>query len=137
MRVLQIPVNGTWTVYAACSERGDCPLLDFFEEHENQLQANIEGVYALLQHVAVNGPPRNANLCHQLRGDIWEFRKGRIRILYFCHGGKVVVCTHALVKSTRAIRNAEIERAESVLNEYREAVANNSLQIDQEMENGE
>lgn len=75
-------------------------------------------------------------MSHQLRGDIYEFIKGRIRILYFYHRGQIVVCTHGLIKQSKKIKNAEIERAEAVMQAYRAAVSGGTLEILEEEEDG-
>lgn len=129
MYVRRLPLEGIWTVYAACSDRGDCQLLEFLEGLGPNLEATADQVWALLGHVAQSGPRLNSNLSHQLRGDIYEFIKGRIRVLYFCERGRVIVCTHALIKKKQEIGNAEINRAEEVMRIYRDALQRNTLEV--------
>ena len=67
----------------------------------------------LLESVAAAGPPRNTDVSHQLRGEVYEFIQGRLRVLWFYDVGRVVVCSHGLVKQSRKTPPAEIERAEA------------------------
>ncbi len=52
---------------------------------------------------------------HPLKGGIHELRarhgRVRYRILYFWHGSTVVVITHGIIKKSRAVPEAEIQRA--------------------------
>ncbi|MGA9851307.1 MAG: type II toxin-antitoxin system RelE/ParE family toxin, partial [Gammaproteobacteria bacterium] len=92
--------------------------MEFLESLGPNLKRAGDGLWALLNHVSTHGPLLNSSLRHQLRGDIYEFIKGRIRILYFCDSGRVIVCTHALKKQRRSIGNAEIKKAEKVMTAY-------------------
>lgn len=137
MRVRRLPLQGTWSFYAACTPRGDCQLADFLENLDDRYRKSADGLLSRFEHIAKTGPSRNASWCHQLRGDIWEFIKGDIRVLYFCHEGKVIVCSHALIKSSQKIKKADIDKAEAAFNAYSEAVRNGSLIVDEENEDGE
>ena len=72
----------------------------------------------LLERVAQAGPPRNDVICHKIQDDIWEFIKGRLRVFWFYDQGRVVVCTHGLVKSTQRTPKSDIERAVHVKELY-------------------
>lgn len=142
MYIRRLPLEGVWTVYAACSDRGDCQFLEFLEGLGPNLEAAGDKLLALLEHVAQNGPRLNTNLSHQLRGDIYEFIKGRIRVLYFCERGRIIVCTHALIKKKQEIGNAEINRAEEVMKTYRDALQRGTIEVlddanDEDDDNGE
>lgn len=129
MYIRRLPAEGAWTIYAVCSDRGNCALLEFLDGLGSNLESTVDGLWALLQHVAENGPRLNSSLSHQLRGDIYEFIKGRIRILYFCESNRMIVCTHALVKKRQEIGNAEISRAEEIMRVFREARDRDAIEI--------
>jgi phage-related protein len=76
---------------------------------------------ALLERVAESGPPRNVDISHSLRGDVWEFSQGSLRILWFYAHGRVVICSHAFAKKGRKIPAGEIAHAQRTCDEYRAA----------------
>lgn len=84
----------------------------------------------LLDRVASNGPPRNTDISHQIEQEIWEFIKGRIRVLWFYDRGSVVVCTHGFVKDSRKTPKREIESALRVRQQYFAAKRANAIQIE-------
>lgn len=129
MKLRRLSREGKWQVLAACTERGNCPLEEFLCNLAPNFESSLRGILALLDYVAVNGPPRNVELSHQLRGDIYEFIKGRIRVLYFLERDRVIICTHGLVKKSQKIRGVEIERAEAVRRAYRTAVAMGKVEM--------
>lgn len=86
----------------------------------------------LLEMCAVSGPPRNTEISHKIRGEIWEFIKGRLRILWFYDQGRVIVCTHGFVKRTKKTPKQEISRAERIRRDYLAAKDNNMMTIQEE-----
>lgn len=90
--------SGAWEVLAVCRERGDCELLEFLEAPGQRYERDADRMLALLERVAMNGPPRNVDVSHSLQGDVWEFIQGSLRVLWFYGDGRIVVCTHALAK---------------------------------------
>jgi phage-related protein len=124
-----IVCRGAWTVLAMCSDRGDCELLSFLGGLDGDLVKQGDRMLGLLRRrVAEHGPPHNDEVSHKLDGDVWEFIEGRLRVLYFCEGGKVVVCSHALLKKGRKIPRADIERAQRLCDAYREASRSGTLE---------
>lgn len=110
MRLEQVGA-GRWTVLAVCSERGDCPLLEFLAGLGGDLARDGRRMLALLDRVAAGGPPRNVEISRQLAPGIWELIQGRLRVLWFYDEGRLVIATHGFVKKTRKAPAAEIERA--------------------------
>jgi phage-related protein len=102
---------GAWTVLAVCTERGDCPLLDFLAGLGGNLAKDGRRMAALLDRVAAEGPPRNVEVSHQLAEGIWEFIQGRLRVLWFYDEGRLVIASHGFVKKTRKAPASEIGRA--------------------------
>ena len=122
-------------MFAACTERGDCPLEEFLGSLGRQFESSLNGMMAMLDYVALRGPPRNMELSHQLRGAIYEFIKGRIRVFYFYGRGREIICTHGLVKKSQKTKSADIEYAEQVRLAFRTAVAAGKLKILNEEDN--
>jgi len=117
---LRVVRAGLWRVLALCHERGDCELLEFLDGLEQRHLKDRDRLLALFQRVADTGPTQlSDSLSHSLQGDIWESIQGNLRVLWFYDKGKVVVCSHALIKRGRKIPPGEIRLAQQRCNEYR------------------
>ena len=137
--ILRVIRRGQWSLLAVCNERGDCPLLDFLYEGSTPTPFGFRPrgplakqkirMLVRLATVAETGPPRNAEICHQIAEDIWQIELGRVRILWFYDEGRIVVLSHGFLKSTQKTPEAEKSRARSALKEYREAKARRRLKI--------
>ena len=60
-----------------------------------------------------------------LRGEIWELRPLRNRVLFFGHNGNEFVLLHHFIKKTQKTPQAEIDQAEKRMNDFIERDANN------------
>jgi phage-related protein len=109
--------SGQWKVVAACRDSGKCELLDFLKDVPENMQAWKDGILLLMARAA-NDPmgPKSLSkeVCHDLGDGIWEFIRGRLRVLWFEHEGHVVVCTHGFVKKSQKTPASEIDRAKRV-----------------------
>lgn len=128
---LRIVRRGRWTVYAVCTERGDCPLLSFLQEGEPKgWQSKEKGrMLARLASVAEDGPPRNAEACHQVDDEIWQLEQGRVRVLWFYDEGRVVVLSHGFLKSSRKTPEREKRTARAALKRYRDAKRRGEIRL--------
>lgn len=84
----------------------------------------------LLSFVAEQGPPHNVEVSHKIAGEIWEFIAGRLRVLWFYEGGRLVICTHGFVKRTRKTPAGEIERAQAAYEAYQAAKKSGRLNVE-------
>lgn len=132
MRVRRLSCQGTYTVLAACDNRGACTLLDFLEGLDANFGKDQARMLALLERVAMGGPPHNTDISHKIEDDIWEFIQGRLRVFYFFDEGKVVVCTHGLVKKTQKTPKNDIKIAVRVREQYFAAKRQGNLVIEEE-----
>ncbi|MDY7093438.1 MAG: type II toxin-antitoxin system RelE/ParE family toxin [Acidobacteriota bacterium] len=119
-----------WRVLAMCTERGDCPLLDFLTSLEGQLAKDGRRMLRLLARVASLGPPKNTEISHQLDPGVWEFIQGRLRVLWFYDEGKLVLCSHGFVKKQQKTPRAELERAKTMRRRYLEAKRRGNLRVE-------
>lgn len=120
---------GKWTVLAVCTDRGDCPLLDFLTGLSGDLARDGRRLLALFERVAAEGPPRNVEVSHQLAEGIWEFVQGRLRALWFYDERRLVIVTHGFVKRTRKTPSTEIERVVVQRTAYHRDRRRGSIQI--------
>lgn len=118
-----------YTLHAACDDRGNAQLLDFLEGLGSNLRSNRDGILNLLDRCAKHGPPRNKDLKHHLGDGIFELIKGRLRVLYFTDKGKLIICSHGLIKKSGNIPRRDIEAAKRIRERYEQARATNQLQI--------
>jgi phage-related protein len=126
---LLIVRDGEWRVLAVCTERGDCDLLDFLEGLDGKLVKDGDRLLRLLQRIADEGIPRNTEISHKLDGDVWELIQGDLRLLYFRDRGRVVVCSHALVKRGRKVPRGDVDQAQARCNAYRTAREAGTLEV--------
>ncbi len=109
---------GNWQVLAICTDRGNCPLLEFLAGLEGGIDKDGRRMLRLLDRVASQGPPRNTEISHQLGPGLWEFIQGRLRVLWFYDEGRLVICSHGFVKKRQKTPPAELERAEEAQRRY-------------------
>jgi phage-related protein len=122
--------TGFWRVLAVCSERGDCPLLEFLAGLEGGLVQDGRRMLKLLDRVSEHGPPRNTEIAHQLGPAIWEFIQGRLRVLWFYDEGNLILCSHGFVKKRQKTPAGEIERAQLCRRQYRAAKRRAHLKVE-------
>ena len=46
----------------------------------------------------MEGPPENTEISHQIKGKLFEFIQGRLRVLWFYDEGKLIICTSGLLR---------------------------------------
>ena len=116
---LYLLVQEKYQIFATCSDRGECQLLSFLNELEGVLQEQADRMLNFLERVAHTGPPRRYEVCHQIQGGIWQFRQGRIRVLWFFGAGpEIVVCSHGFMKASQRTPQEQIKRAEIIRRRY-------------------
>lgn len=121
-----------WEVLATCSERGDCPVLEFLAGLKGGLAKQTVRMLALLSQVAEEGPPRNVERSHKVAAEIWELIHGDLRILWFYAAGRIVVLTGGFVKKSQKTPRTEVDAAERALAEFREASRRKQLEIEED-----
>lgn len=121
--------KGLYTVYATSKERDQGELLEFFESLGPNLQKDRNHVLALFERVASEGVPRNIEISHQIRGKLFEFIQGRLRVFWFYDEGRLIICTSGLVKKGRKTPKNEIDHAMTIMNKYFEDKKQGELQV--------
>lgn len=134
MRVHRLPLKGSYAIFAACDSRDRCMLLDFFNGLGPNLEKDMHRMLGLLEEVAANGPPRNTVVCHKIQGDIWEFIKGRLRVFWFADEGRIIVCTHGIIKKSNKTPKEDIAQAVRIHEQYRTARKRGYLEVEVEEE---
>jgi hypothetical protein len=102
-----------WHVLYYETSDGMCPLQDFIDSRKDRDQAKIFSWLSLLEEQGPNLPRPYADLLtdgiHELRV---KLAGDQTRILYFFCYRDCIVLTHAFVKHTDAVPQAEIKRAQ-------------------------
>jgi phage-related protein len=110
--------KGFYTVYAVAKNREHCELLEFLEGLGPTLQKDSDRMLALLGRVTREGPPRNTEITHQIKGKLFEFIQGRLRVLWFYDEGRLIICTSGFVKKERKTPRSEIDHAIRLMDGY-------------------
>ncbi len=115
--------RGDYEIYAACSPRGDCGLLDFLHDLQGKRQKQANKMLLLLANMAQTGPPRRPEICHQIQGPIWQLTAGKLRVFWFYGAArKLIICTHGYPKATPKTPKKQIDKALAVYESYIQAV---------------
>jgi len=135
MKLLRLE-RSLWDVTAVVEESVDddcCPLTDFLTDIGAQYAGSASGMYDLLERFAESGKETfSDDLCHLVSKDekIWQFTKGRLRVLWFYgQGNRIVVCSHGFVKQSQKTPKKEINRAISTKKQYETAAKINAVTI--------
>ncbi len=107
-----------YTVYAVGRSRERCELLEFLGGLGQTLQKDSDRMLALLGRVAMEGPPRNTEISHQIKGKLFEFVQGGLRVLWFYDEGKLIICTSGFVKKGQKTPQSEIGHAIQLMDDY-------------------
>lgn len=127
---LRLLLEGNHRLLAVCSGRGDCHLLDFLNDLESNFQDQVDRVLYRLEETARHGPSSNPEICRKLGQEIWEFREGRIRILWFYGENlEVIICSHGFLKKTQKTPKNEKTRAIAARKKYLGNLARGEIQI--------
>ncbi len=126
---LRLIDRGRFQVYAICRQGGRCDLLDHLESAiplENQdrklskEERDAVEMFHLLVSVAESGLPENNEKKRRLSDEVWELRKGKLRIPFFLDDGNLIICTHHFRKQSQRTPQKEIKRAENAKKRYME-----------------
>ena len=102
-------------------ENGDVPVKDFISTLDVKMKAKV---YRLLTMVSENGPELREPYSKHINDGIFELRakfgSNIARVLYFFFIGRHVVVTNGFIKKTQKTPAAELERAKTYRNEYKQ-----------------
>jgi phage-related protein len=118
---LRLVYRDRWVLYAVCTDRGDCPLLEFLssEDSSSHLAKTKRQMLRRLEAIARSGVPQSPEISHQISGDVWQIGKGDLRVLYFYDRNRIIILSHGFVKKSRKTPQSEIQRAQEALQRYR------------------
>lgn len=144
------PPQNVWRLFSPCRDEAgeEGHLLDAIDDLGDNMQEALDHLLRHITKLAATGKPwkeliPDADDLHDV-GDakiklpsgrtvsekIWQFRHGQMRLLWcYGHGKQVVILTHAMAKSSKKIKKADLEAAEQVMKEYFCALENGQIKI--------
>ena len=120
--------SGRWTIAGEEDPRGGCPIADQLDAlaENSKTRAIAAGFRAQFALIPAEGPTQLPDgIYHRVdsQNGIYEFIKGRYRILCFAVDGNVIVCSTIFLKDQRKTPKSEVKRAIDLKNRYMAARA--------------
>lgn len=104
---------------------------EFLQEAATNHRDDFEKLSALLDRCIRNGMPVNEQKVRKLEGydGLFEFKAGCLRLFWFWDKGKVVICTHGIVKKSQETPKKDLKTAERRKKAYQAANKKNEIEI--------
>lgn len=116
--------QGAWVIAAPAEHAGNeisCELEQELLAYANQHRASVVGLQVFWEAIDRFGPRSlGTDRYHRVdkENEIYEFIKGRLRVLCFEDAGAVCVCCNVILKDSQKTPPGSIRRAISVRNRY-------------------
>ena len=106
------------------NRRGNLPVLEYIEKlalkDDKESRIKFNNVMNCIDQLRENGTRAPEKFVKHVKGEIWELRPLRDRILFAAWVGDSFVLLHTFMKVTQKTPPAEIEKAESELEDFKE-----------------
>lgn len=135
--ILEVILEGSWQILGVCSNRGECAVTNFLNGLSEKYDGSVDGMVALLQHVAERGPLRGEGKAHGIADKIFQYTKGQLRIPFFYGEGKQIVISHGFLKRGKKTGKKDKRIAARAYEDYRAALTAGSLEIVQNLEDAD
>jgi phage-related protein len=118
---VRLVASGVWTLYGVADGQHDVLLeLDNLREAR---ESDVDAMIRLLEEIAAGDrdPTRLSDrVSHRVDDDhqIWEFVRGRIRLLWFYQQNRVIVCGYAFLKQSQKTPKSAIQIAIQLRQKY-------------------
>ena len=104
------------------TESGKEPVLDFIRElrkrKDKDARINSEKINDYIEILRICGKTAGEPFMKPLRGDIWELRPIKNRILFAAWAGNCFVLLHCFLKKSQKTPVKEIEKAQKELEDF-------------------
>ncbi|MCF3485194.1 hypothetical protein GUL16_16045 [Stenotrophomonas maltophilia] len=129
--------QGAWRVVARIDHREQCPVEDALNDLavNPRTQAIAMRLAAIWRAIPREGPhmlPVETYHCVDNENEIYEFIKGRYRVLCFLAEGRMVIAACVFMKKSQKTPKREISKAISLRNEYLAALSRGEEMIVEE-----
>ena len=112
-------ITKTWRILAIFDNRQECQVDDFLSTLAPNLQKDANRIRALFKLVTEQGPRGlDVEVSHNIAPEIFEFVRGRIRVVWFYDADKVIICSKGFIKKGQKTPKQEIEAAQQVKSNY-------------------
>jgi len=132
--VLHILMAGrSFTLGALGSSLEECELMGFIRQIKEQDEREHDRLLARLKDAADNGPPtHDQSKSRELCDGLYEFKtSGGLRVLYFYDKGRLLICSHGILKLKPKELKKECQRAKARMEQYFDAKAKKILKTKQ------
>lgn len=106
------------------NRRGESPVLEYIEKlalgDDKNSRIKFNNVMDCIDQLRENGTRARENFVKHIKGEIWELRPLRDRILFAAWIGDSFVLLHVFQKETQKTPREEIEKAERELEDFKE-----------------
>jgi len=121
-----------WTLYGVMEGQHD--VLQEMAAFRRQYRAHVDGLIQLMEDIASGRRDPTqlpAELCHRIDDNhqIWQFIKGRLRLLWFYDGSRLIICVHVFLKKTPTTPIREKNIAIDLKSRYERAKLSGTLEI--------
>jgi phage-related protein len=103
--------------------RGCCPVCDLIDmlENDNSKESKIilKKIIYQIRRIENRGTRAGEGITKHLRGDIWELRPGKYRILYVVEANQIILLSW-FRKETKKTPESEIQKAEKLHKDWKE-----------------
>lgn len=105
-------------------KNGKEPLKEYLQElgsrTDKNSRINFNKIRDYIKTLSEYGTRVGEPFIKHLSGEIWELRPLRNRILFFAYDGEQFILLSHFIKKTQKTPKREIEKAQSLMNEYKE-----------------
>lgn len=133
---LRILSSGRWMITSPIrGENVECPVEKFFNSLGANYESSIDGLVAMMDQHAKYGPGSfNPKQCHYVDQDskIYQYCKGQLRLFWFEDSGRVIICTHGIIKKSQKTPPREVAKAKRLQKEYFASKAVSGIEIVEE-----
>lgn len=101
--------------------------MEDFLSASNSFGKDKDRMLRRLEEIARKGPYYLPDISHQIEGEIRQTEQGRVRVLWFFDKGRIIVCSHGFIKSSKKTPEREKLMARRALATYHTAQGGNAL----------
>lgn len=104
----------------------------FLHDASTQWPAHAKGCYALFDRYAEYGRQgMMADWFHEAdkQCEIWQFKKGRLRVYCFLDEGDLIILTHGSIKKSQKADSKQVEKAVKLKIQYEQDKALNKIKF--------
>lgn len=110
-------------------KNGNEPLKEYIKrlgnKNDKNSRVNFNKIRDYIKILGKYGTVVGEPFVRHIKGEIWELRPLRNRILFFAYDGNSFILLSHFIKKTQKTPIIEIEKAQRLMNEYKERSNNN------------